>query len=399
MREQTRNMLIGIFVIIACALIVWLILFLKPAVGDGKQTLFLRFSNINRINVGTRVLFAGKPVGEVVAIDEIYDAREKPQRDDLGQIYYYQLTLKIDSHIKVYNTDEFTIQTSGLLGEKSIAIIPKTPPKGITPRQITTQPVNAESVDPLENAFNDLSSLAKKMQQSFDKINVWIDKNGDSLGEAICSFKNAMNEVDTAVHSINDLKLIPDIQLMVRNATSTICDIKDAIRQLNEGKVFVNAGEMICNFKDASHSINLISKNIASGKGTLGKLINCDELYYRMSAVMSKADTLMNDVNHYGILFHLNKSWQRQRLQKITELNALNTPKGFKNYFEGEVDEINTAMARISMLIERAQTSPEKETILSNDQFRKDFAELLRQSEELSDNLKLYNQQLNKAVE
>jgi len=67
----------------------------------------------------------------------------------LGRIYFYQLVLKIDSRVKVYDTDEISIETSGLLGEKSIAITPKPAPKGITPTLITTQPIYAESVDPL----------------------------------------------------------------------------------------------------------------------------------------------------------------------------------------------------------------------------------------------------------
>jgi hypothetical protein len=46
------------------------------------------------------------------------------------------------------------------------------------------------------------------------------------------------------------------------------------------------------------------------------------------------------------------------------------------------------------MLIDKAELSPEKEEILNDDQFRRDFRELLRLSEELSDNLRLYNQQL-----
>ena len=109
MGEQTKNMLIGVFVIASCAVIIWLILFLKPGVGDGKQTIYVRFSSINQINVGTRVLFAGKPVGEVVAIQEIYDARQKPIADVLGEIYCYQLVLKVDSSVKVYDTDEIIV--------------------------------------------------------------------------------------------------------------------------------------------------------------------------------------------------------------------------------------------------------------------------------------------------
>ena len=54
MREQTKNMLIGVFILTACFLIVSIIMFLKPTVGDGKKTLYVRFSNINKINVGQR---------------------------------------------------------------------------------------------------------------------------------------------------------------------------------------------------------------------------------------------------------------------------------------------------------------------------------------------------------
>ena len=64
--------------------------------GDGKETLVVRFSNINGLSVGTRVMFAGKPVGEVVEIQQIPGARAKPTTDELGQVYFYQLILKIE---------------------------------------------------------------------------------------------------------------------------------------------------------------------------------------------------------------------------------------------------------------------------------------------------------------
>jgi phospholipid/cholesterol/gamma-HCH transport system substrate-binding protein len=397
MGEQTKNMLIGIFVVAACFLIVSLIMFLKPSVGDGKQTLYVRFSNINKINVGTRVMFAGKPVGEVVAIDEIYDARKAPATDMLGRIYFYQLVLKIDSSVKVYDTDEISIQTSGLLGEKSIAIIPKAPPKGITPKLVTNQPIYAESVDPIENAMNELSDLSNNLQVTIKEVNRWLQKNGDDLGNAVRSFGSAMDEVKTAAKSANDLQLVSGIKTGVDHFSSTMCDIQDAVREMKNGKVFTNASVVMRNLKNATHSFDLIGRDIASGRGTLGKLIKGDDLYLRFTAVMSKANTLMNDINHYGLLFHLNKSWQRQRAQRLTVLNSLDSPQSFKNYFENEVDDINTAMSRLSMLIDRAELSPEKEVILNDDKFKQDFAELLRQADALSDNLRLYNQQLMEA--
>jgi phospholipid/cholesterol/gamma-HCH transport system substrate-binding protein len=398
MGEQTKNMLIGIFVIAASTLLVWLILFLKPSVGDGKETLYVRFSSINQMNIGTRVLFAGRPVGEVVAIEEIYDARKKPTADVLGEIYTFQLVLKVDSSVKVYDTDEIVVQTTGLLGEKSIAIIPKIPPKGVVPKLTANQPIYARSVDPIENAFTQLSNLSKDMCKTFRNVNRWLQRNGDDMGNTIRSIGSTMDEIKVAVHSLNEQNIAPDIKTAVASFTNTIHDIQGSIQQLKMGDVFVNAGTVMKNLKSASENMDLITGNIADGKGTLGKLIENDDLYAHFSSMLSKTDILMNDINSYGILFNLNKSWQRQRAQRITVLNALDSPENFKRYFETEVSGINTAMSRISMLIDKAEQSPDKEEILSDGLFRRDFRELLRLADALTENLKLYNQQYEDAI-
>ena len=109
---------------------------------------------------------------------------------------------------------------------------------------------------------------------------------------------------------------------------------------------------------------------------------------------MSKSETLMNDINHYGLLFQYNKGWQRSRTKKANLLKSLDTPEEFKTYFEGEIDSINTSLGRIGELINRAEEDEEKNRIVQSDAFRRDFAALLRQVEALTDSLKLYNQDL-----
>lgn len=398
MGEQTKNMLIGIFVIAACVLIVWIIMFLKPSVGDGKQILYVRFSDVNEIPVGTRVMFAGKPVGEVIAIEPIPEARSKPSTDIIGHLYYYQLELRLDSRIKVYDTDEIAVQTSGLLGEKSIAIIPKPAPKGVIPQLLTSQQiVYAKSVDPLDHLFSQFSDLASTIEKTFDQATQWIRKNGDDLGNTIRSAGDAMNEFSNTMHSLNELEIPDQIQTTIQNMNDTICDIQDIVHQLDEAGTFVNASIAMKNLKNSSAHIDQITADIANGKGTLGRLIQGDDLYMHINALLSKIDILMNDINQYGILFHLNKGWQRQRIQRITLLNALDTPNNFKDYFETEIGQINISMERISLLIDKMQETQERDQLLNDPLFRKDFDELLRQANELSDTLKLYNQQLMEA--
>ncbi|MCI5053082.1 MAG: MlaD family protein [Simkaniaceae bacterium] len=398
MADQLKNMLIGFFVVIALGLIVGMILFIEPSVGDGKQTLIVRFSNLTQINVGTRVLFAGRPVGEVSKIEKIPHAREQPI-DHAGNVYYYQLILHIDSSIKVYNTDEITVQTSGLLGERSIAIVPKAPPKGVKPKVLTSRDVvYAESMDPLENAFNELSELAEKVDEAINQFMAWFDDNRDSLSFAVASFGDAMHEISLAVEEVNKLGVMKDVKKTTEHLASTMEAVDEGIHQLQKDRFFMNLGVTMQNFKRFSSSADVIAQDLASGSGTIGKLITSDDMYLRMTAIMTKVDTLMNDINHYGFLFNYNKQWQRNRTQQVQFMNALRTPNEFKNYFEKEIDDINTAMARISMLIDKASEEPQRKIIFENVKFQRDFSELMRQVNEMSSNLKLYNQELVKIL-
>ena len=394
MLESMKSTLIGLFIVVGGILIVGIILFLQPSVGDGKETLVVRFSNINGISVGTRVMFAGKPVGEVIAIEQIPQARQQPT-DELGQVYFYQLTLHVDSTVKLYNTDEVTVQTSGLLGEKSIALVPRAPPKGVTPTLITSKiPVYAEGVDPLEKTFDELSQVSDKVEETLDKVIAWIDQNGYELGSAIRAFDNAMTEASEVLYTVNQSDLVHELKLGVESFTTALKDIHHTIDYLTEENTFKNLATTLKNVKNASYSIDKVSKNLVEGKGTIGKLLVDDETYLRVTAILSKVDTLMNDVNQYGVFFNLNKQWQRTRVQKVSMLNALKTPESFKEYFTSEVDLISTSMARLSMLVEKAEQNPDREKIFDNKTFQKDFAELMRRSQTLYENLRLYNEQL-----
>ena len=393
MSNQIKNLLIGVFLIGGVALFVGFIFFLRPSVGDEKQTLYVRFSDINKINVGTRVLFAGKPIGEVTEVSEIFHARETQPSDTLGRLYFYQLTLKIDSSVKVFNSDQIEIQTSGLLGEKSISIVPRAPPKGFIPERITDKtPFYAESIDPIENTFNQLSDISHKVEETIDLIKEWFKNNSENLSHAVSSFAGAMDQIEIATKSVNDEDLIHQVKLGATSFTASMDKINAALAQMEEDDVFTHVGSIVANFNVTSSNLKQITQTISDGKGTIGQLIEGDDFYLRINGVMSKIDTLMNDMNHYGLLFHLNKGWQRTRTKRINLLNALETPDSFRTYFQTEVDDINTAMSRISLLIQKAESTSEAQRILDTPMFKKDFGELLRQSSEMTDNLKLYNE-------
>ncbi|MBX7065676.1 MAG: MlaD family protein [Parachlamydiales bacterium] len=399
MTDRIKNILIGLFVLGAIAIMVSLVLFLKPTVGDGKKILNVRFTNISGIGVGTRVTFAGKPIGEVIHIRELPKARD--EADDHGRIYLYQLTLKVDSSVDVFSNDEIAIKTTGLMGEKSIAILPKASTPSKPAHLITDQIVYANSTDALEHTFNQVAHAANQLETAVHRLDTWFLENQAYVTNALRSFDGAMNQVDKLLGSVDQEKLVPALKESVDLLSGNMQLIKSSLEDDQLLNKIASLAESLDQAAAAFNSdgaqalanINQISRDIASGSGTVGRLIVGDDFYLRLASLMNKGETLMNDVNHYGLLFQYNKQWQKSRTRKANFLKALDSPQEFRNYFEGEVDSMTTSLGRLSELMDRAGAD-QKTQIIQSDAFKHHFANLMRQVQGLTDALKLYNEGL-----
>lgn len=399
MTDRIKNILIGLFVLGAVAIMVSLVLFLKPTVGDGKKILSVRFTNISGISVGTRVTFAGKPIGEVIHIKELPKARD--EADDHGRIYVYQLTLKVDSGVDVFSNDEIAIKTSGLMGEKAIAILPKASTLTKPAHLITNQIVYANSTEVLESTFNQVAHTANQLEIAIRRLDNWFMNNQNSLTSALRSFDGAMGQIEGLLGALDEEKLVPALKESIDLLSENMQMIKSS---LQEDQLLHKLASLTDSLDQAATSFNIdgaqtlsnlnqISRGIASGSGTLGRFIVGDDFYLRLASVMNKGETLMNDINHYGLLFQYNKQWQKSRTRKANFLKALDTPQEFRNYFEGEVDAMTTSLGRLTELMNQAGIE-ERSRIVQSDAFRSNFANLMRQVQGLTDSLKLYNEGL-----
>jgi phospholipid/cholesterol/gamma-HCH transport system substrate-binding protein len=401
MTDQLKNILIGLFVVVAITIAVSMILFLEPNVGDGKQTLIVRFANVSGISTGTRVTFAGKPVGEVAEIATVPNARDQ-HVDEGGRVFLYELTLKLDSSVQFYTTDEVAIRTTGLMGERSIAILPKQTPKDKTLELVTDQVIYANSIDPLENSISQVAKVATRVQTTVEQFDGWFLQNKDHLAGAIRSFDGTLSRMTTFLDQVDREKIIPSLNqslgLLSQNLESTKRALDDDQLLYKTSALLekLNRTASVLNTDGASalRYMTQIGRDISTGSGTIGRFINSEDFYLRLSSITGKVETLMNDINHYGILFQYDKSWQRGRTKKANFLKALETPNEFRTYFEGEVDTIQTSLGRLTELLDRASEEKERQKVFQNESFKRDFAMLLRQVQSLSDSIKLYNEEL-----
>ncbi|MCH9611889.1 MAG: hypothetical protein S4CHLAM102_03630 [Chlamydiia bacterium] len=379
-------MLIGLFVVVAVGLIVGLILFIEPSVGDGKQVVHIRFSNLQGINIGTRVNLAGKTIGEVAEIQIVPQAREKVVGTS-GQVYLYLVTCRIDSSVILYKTDEFTVGTSGLMGEKYILIVPKELPPHTKKQRLTAKDVAyADSSDMLETALNELANVSDKIGETLDTIMDWMHKYGDNVGSAVKSIDQTVKDIGLAVTRFNDLDIIGDVKGAIGSATRTIDNIDDIIVGMDKRGTFVYASNMIRN-------LDQITLDITEKKGTLGRLISDDNLYLQVNALLCSANTLMSDINNYGLMFNTDRDWKRKRLQQAHLANAVKNPRDFQAYMDREMSDVKATLGRMDLAVQKLHTMHDR-TVLSDQTYQKELADLMRQLDSLIELVELYNKEL-----
>lgn len=455
MIDQGKNILIGVFVIAAISLLVWMLMFLHPSVGDDGKVLRVRFSDVDKISLGTRVTYAGKPVGEVVDIILLENARSGPP-DQLGRVYMYELVCLVDSSVHVYNTDDVSVYTSGLLGERSVAINPRKPQPGDVVKLLDNQVIYGKGTAGMEDAFEMIRTLADKAEHMLDSMTTFVETNNEDLNRTIKSARRTIDNLDLVVSRANETDMVGSIDEAAERFATTMNSFSEQLAELDKRELWDKLDATMTNVEGITTALNHPDKlqatldnvhqlsgnlsrlserlegswervddslddlqvtmanareitedgrvlakdardvvsHIAAGKGSVGKIIKSDDFYLKVNALMTKAETLMNDVNHYGFLFHLDKSWQRSRTRRANELADLESPDEFRSYFDREVDSIQTSLTRVSLLLKDADYQGKRDKMLENREFVDVFSDLLRRVDNLESTLKYYNEML-----
>jgi len=386
MADPFKNFMIGLFVVTAGAIIIFIILFLHPSIGDNGKLLHVRFTNIDKVNPGTRVTYAGKPVGEVSKIKEVEFGRSGPAATN-GEIYLYELTLSVDTTVNVYNTDIIALRTSGLLGEKNVEITPMAPSKGEELIILDKEILFATETGSVEDTFKQIKIVGTRFNTAIDLVseileNIKKQEIVEKVSQTLSNLESITGSLNQPENLADTLKNVHELSAHVNLLSSRALD------------TWTNVDKTVNDFDQMAIHGATITEKVSRGEGTIGKLLVNDELYLRTNSIMSKLETTLDDVNHYGLMFHSDKGWQRLRARRLNLLQTLRTPQEFRNYFNDEIDQINTSLSRVYMVLNEIGSDPYCTNIVENKEFSKVFAELLRRAAMFEEEVRMYNTQL-----
>ncbi len=406
MPASAKTVLIGIFVLIAVGIIFLMLLFIHPTVGDNGKTLQIRFTDVDKIDIGTRITYAGHPVGEVVSIKEIPEARTNRLSYE-GDVYIYEVKAKVDSSVDVFNSDEITVRTSGLLGEKSIEINPQPPQKDQPLFKIENQILYSVPVGSVESTLKSFAKLTTKIYDTLSKIETTIEEiQQEKIVEGVAEITQHLISITQILNQPEKWnKTFDGLNELVTKANHSWIKVDQIFQdgqQISQAikKSWPKVENTIDQFhlaatsaKETAELTKELVSQVQKGEGSLGQLLTNKDLYFQLKAVVHQGSHLMSDLNRFGLLFQTNKKWQRLEGQRRKLLQKLSDPSYFSQYFNQEMQQISTSLSAVSMLLK--QSGPvDPYSLYFDPEFMTQFYGLMKNVAEMEETVQLYNQQL-----
>lgn len=149
MKQSNIELSVGAFVLLGIAAVVWFAVQAGAGVAIGGSTYKVnaRFTNISGLKTGSQVFIAGVPVGHVDKID-------------LDSQYAAIVRLNVKQDVHLPSDTIASIKTSGLIGDKYIALAPGADSRNLPPGGTITDTESAVDLESIISrfAFGNVSS-------------------------------------------------------------------------------------------------------------------------------------------------------------------------------------------------------------------------------------------------
>ncbi|WP_035337656.1 MlaD family protein [Dokdonia sp. PRO95] len=286
---MSKEIKTAILVIAALLLVIFGYNYLKGNnLLDKSKILYAKYDNVEGLAPSSQVTINGLPVGRVMSIDFA---------DSSGKLV---VKFVVEKDFEFSNKSLARVYGGGLIGGKSLAIIPSYE-KGRNAKTGDTLPgemgegimelVN-ERLTPLQNqvekVIGDTDSLLVNVNSVLDR------DTRANLRDAIANFTDASREMKGISKSVNGLlasnqdkfdRTITNLDKMSGNFAT----LSDSLSKIQMGQMVADLEKTIADFQELSNKLN-------SPEGTVGKLLNDDQLYLNLDRTANQMGDLLQDM-------------------------------------------------------------------------------------------------------
>lgn len=316
MKDVSVELKVGIFAVLVIMILTYMTFKVGslPMIWEKGYRLYVLLDDTSGLDEKSRIRIAGVEAGMVDRI-ELKEGKA-------------MITLILNRNIKIYKNAEVSLRMSGLLGDRHMALTTGSSDQPLLKHG--DHILNVRPVTDIDMLAGKLTSAASNIGDLMSNINgIFGEGEKNAIREAIYNLR----DVTSSLKEISEQNKEPLNNIIARfdsftealdeKAPTLIDDLTIAAKELKEiMQENRNAiRDSVHNFKDVSASVGVIAKRLEKGEGTLGKLLQEDELYNSLSKISSEASKSMEVVGNL-----------RTFMDFHTEYNFKD--KDWKGYFE-----------------------------------------------------------------
>ena len=316
---MSKEVRIGILALVSTGLALWGIKFIQGQnILSRSTTYYAYYDDVSGIQIGTPVQISGVTVGSVSSKDlSVEDRRVRLTLDlerevplpktavavlattsalgDKAIILRYNLPCTVEGEC-AESGDTLEGRTQGMiesmLGEGGLDSAVNTLKDGIQEilDTLNHQLLGEDSNSPVAETARDLRSTMENLRQATDRANLLLQRSSPQLEGSLASVNELLETLSAQRESIARILSNTDSlsqQIVDAHLDETIEQVNKTISELNTTLGLTNT---------AMEGVSGVVNGIQEGNGTLGKLVNDEELYYRLLTLSAQLDSLFGDI-------------------------------------------------------------------------------------------------------
>ncbi|MGF1925540.1 MAG: MlaD family protein [Bacteroidia bacterium] len=307
---------VGVLAAFAIALLIIGYNFLKGnSIFSSETVLYARYSRVDGLGVSKPVLINGFQIGRV----------DQLTLQPNGTIV---ATLKIKGKYDIPKNTIARLESTDLLGGKAIVMdlgndrnyavdgdtLNANVEKGLME---TVQPVQKKAEQIIAKMDSILTSVNSILNPNFQKN---VDKSFTSIASTLGALEATSKKVDALVGSESSklssiLSNVEAITVNFKNNGAKIDGILNNLNSVTDKMAALNFKQTIDNANKAVADLQVMVSDMKAGKGSLGKLLNDEEMYKNLTSASKNLDNLMIDLKanpkryvHFSVFGGKNKT-------------------------------------------------------------------------------------------
>ena len=313
MNKLSKEIKIGLLVIISIVALVWGVNYLKGSnLFDNNKVIYSIYQNIGGLQEGSSIVINGFKVGSVKKIF-------------LQDNYTLLVELNIENNIDIPVNSISKIVNEDIMGSKGIALILGDSNINIEDGDTLNSDIEGSLKDEVNKQVLPLKNKAEELISSIDSVvtvitSVLSKDARESLTKSLESLDYTFNTMSRTMTKVNQIVDQNDerISSIVRNLEENNDEITNILKNFSD----LSDDVAKSNIRDLLASLGEVSKKISNSEGSLGMFINDKDLYLNLEKSSIELEGLIKDIKinpkryvGFSVLGGKSKSYKKNKVE------------------------------------------------------------------------------------